>query len=687
MNQDSTVDNILEISLSRIKSDGVPTEGHYQNYLVIESESPKCLLKHLPQLKNQLVLKIYPQQNNFRGIFSGHRKQEFVVETYRKNRDNNDLKKIRIVTDISPSITIKNLNERWRNYNVFFIDLGHGFSLQTDIANCSLEETDDNVTLSWGNFTFPLTAAFENLHEFTLSSAVFFITNRLPIDQKVLKNYELFNKLIRTLGVSSLEKIEGKLEGITKTYSKIREFYERETDLSRSYSFHILATHSKMTINNVKSSVIFNKLFQNVETEEDFYKVCDKIREVHFSNVGSSVYFYRNLDPRSLVERLMDTLEDAREIKKAALKRKSSGAFNKIMNDLDFISIDQEKYPLTHEAVHSGDIPLGTFFRKNGDSYFVYNDNWDLWEPMLRDYREITIQIANSCSGRTTYEKDIMSYFYFTLYELPEYLEEHTGKKWKGIPKLVDSANELDPPKAGETGTAKTRSALTPIVDNENYEVTVPYVSMRIGGYQTTYCYGLTYSVLKKGFSYMGNTVTKNVEEKLNGRDSYGLMFYTLTGSSQGRGYPTFLIIFEKLLKTTRVHFHRTHPMRSKGGDYNPIHNWTIGCYKWMIGNVNFERIIAQQGDLAFVKIDKFPEGEPEKVNGYDSHMFETPVDYLPYTKKDNQNVLGYVSLERDNTLNHTEHMTRKLPSGVYEIRQCRSWEANPKGIWSLRID
>ena len=185
----------------------------------------------------------------------------------------------------------------------------------------------------------------------------------------------------------------------------------------------------------------------------------------------------------------------------------------------------------------------------------------------------------------------------------------------------------------------------------------------------------------------MGNTVTKDVEKALNGRDDYGLMFYTLTGSSQGRGYPTFLIIFERLEKSTKVHFHRTHPMRSKGGDYNPIHNWTQGCYKWMIGNVNFERIKAQQGDLAFVEIDKFPEGEAEKVNGYDSHMFETPVDYLPYVKKDNQNVLGYITLDNPTTLKHTEHMNRIIPAGVYEIRQCRSWEANPKGIWSLRID
>ena len=467
----------------------------------------------------------------------------------------------------------------------------------------------------------------------------------------------------------------GKAEGCMKTINRLSEFYKNEKQYISKVIFNYLAQSGKRTIDSVKFSTIFNKLFENIESQETFSTKCESLCQILFDKKDE------------FLEQIMNIVDEAKELKKAALKRKSTGAFNKIMEDLDFVKIDETKYPLTHQAVHSGDIPLGTFFRKNGDSYFVYNDNWELWEIMLKDYRDIAIEIAKACSSRTTYEKDIMSYFYFTFIELPEYLHQQTGKIWKGIPKLVDSENELDPPKEGETGTSKSRSALTPIVDNELSTVTVPYVSMRMSGYQTTYCYGLTYSVLKRGFSMSGNTVMKDVEKELNGRDDYGLMFYTLTGSSQGRGYPTFLIIFERLLKTTRVHFHRTHPMRSKGGDYNPVHNWTQGCYKWMVGNVNFERIKAQQGDLAFVQIDKFPEGESEKVNGYDSHMFEEPVDYLPYTKSARQNILGYVNINKPTALNHTEHMTRIIPAGYYEIRQCRSWEANPKGIWSLRID
>lgn len=172
-----------------------------------------------------------------------------------------------------------------------------------------------------------------------------------------------------------------------------------------------------------------------------------------------------------------------------------------------------------------------------------------------------------------------------------------------------------------------------------------------------------------------------------------------------GRGYPTFLIIFEHLDKTTKIHFHRTHPMRSKAGEYNPIHNWTIGCYKWMVGNVNFERIKAQQGDLVFVEMNKpndmfdkligaalEPNSESaavkmEEVNSYDNHKFEKPVKFLPYTKKEKSNILGYFRIEQDTMLNHREHKPHLIPAGDYELRQCRSWEANPKGIWSLRID
>ena len=465
-------------------------------------------------------------------------------------------------------------------------------------------------------------------------------------------------------------------DGVMKTLVVIKSLYESvvSKDVLASIAFKEASDNIKKAIGGLKFSVIFNRLFAGITTEAQF---TAKLAEM------SAVLEDKT---KMYLDTLVDSIPEARELKKAALKRKATGAFNKIMDDLEYLTLDKDKFPITHEAIYSGTLPKGVFFRQTGESYFVYNDNWELWEEMLRDYPTVALEIAVEVARRTTYEKDIMSYFYFVLRRLPQYLEKFTGKKWKGIPKLILDVKEPEAPEEGKS-TTKTRSALTPIVDNENNTVTVPYVSMQIGGYQTTYCYGLDYQILTEGFSFKGNVVTKNIERKLNGRDDYGLMFYTFTGTAQGRGYPTFLIIFERRDNKTEVHFHRTHPMRSKNGEYNPVHDWTAGCYRWMVGNVSKERTKAQQGDLAFVETTSPLDGAFTTVDGYDNHKFETPVQFLPYEKKDKANILGYVRLTDDNVLTHPEHMNRLVPAGDYEIRQCRSWEANPKGIWSLRID
>lgn len=479
---------------------------------------------------------------------------------------------------------------------------------------------------------------------------------------------------------------ERKTSGISKLLKTILPLYNaKDRTNTEKLAFRALAEGTKFSVDGIKISVIFNRLFENVTSQHDFES---RLKELTAQFVKSSPTYYESYCYKYYVKKLLDNQPDAKELKKAAIKKKATGAFTKKLNDLDFVDVDAEKYPLTHKAVYEGEIPLGTFFRKEGETYFIYNDNWALWEPLLEKYPETIKAIAADASKRTTYEKDLMSYFYFIQYALPEYLERHTGKKWTCEPKLVKSSSELEPPKEGSNGVAKTRSALTPIVDNKNCHVIVPYVSMIISGYTSQSCYALDYNVLQRGMSYKGSVVTSELEERLNGVDDYGLMFYTLTGTSSATGYPTFLIIFERLNNDVRVHFHRTHPMRSKDGDYSPIHNWIKGCYKWMIGNVPFGAIKVQQGDLAFVKIeDKLDFSNAEMVNAYDSHAFTNPVAYLPYEKKDKQNVLGYFHITADEHLTHPEHKDRVIPAGTYELRQCRSWEANPVGIWSLRID
>ncbi len=470
--------------------------------------------------------------------------------------------------------------------------------------------------------------------------------------------------------------------GIAKVFNKLVPLCTECADLyPESYMwFRSFVNNAKKTVDSVKLSTVFNAMFSKVETVEQFAAALHPLvtRKDRLSFEGS-----------------VKDLPEYKVQRKKVLKSQSGRAFSKLMQEYEFLSLDEKEYPVTTKAIQEGDLPISIFFRKK-EQYFLLNDNFPLWEEMLKKHYKIAIAIAKHAAKRTTYEKDVMSYFYFVLYALPTFLKKYTKRKWTCLPKLVESESELAPPEAGEGGISRKRSALTPIVDNIDATVVVPYASLAIPGRQTTYCYSHTYNVVDDGFAFNGNTAMSGLEKKLNSRDDYGLMFYTLTGSFQGRGYPTFLIIFERLVsddpKTkgkvrTRVHFHRTHPCRSKDGDYNPIHNWIKQCYNWMAGNVNASRIINQQGDLIFVQDMQEDREYPTTVDFYDKHVFETSVKFAPYEKKKKDNILGWISLEEQTILNHAEHMSITLPAGNYEIRQCRSWEANPKGVWSLRID
>ncbi len=484
--------------------------------------------------------------------------------------------------------------------------------------------------------------------------------------------------------------------GIAKTWKKIEPIMAQlfQEDPLTACALRSLANASGRTVNGVKISTLFNGLLKEVKTTEDIIIALAPLRKL--ASIAQRYGCHYGFD-----EAIPD-LAGYTEKRKRVLKNQGGRAVVKLMEGKESLRFAPEKYPLTHQAIEASRIPLSAFFSKR-EQYFLSNDNWLLWEEMFRRvHGDIAVELANTVSSRTTYEKDLMSYFAFILYTLPEYLEKHTGEKWTCIPRLVDSASELAPPSGDDTGIARERSALTLIVDNEAKTVTVPYAALQIsGGFGTTYCYAHDYHVLTRGFSFQGNVVINEVETKLNGRDDYGLMFYTLTGSSQGRGYPTFLIIFERREKSgnTHVHFHRVHPSRSKDRDYNPIHNWIRVCYNWMAGNVNRDRIKIQQGDLAFVRIKTDPSEESldgpvvtglpfdETVNVFDNHRFAKSVKFAPYTKKEKSNILGYVHLEEDTMLLHNEHDDQVIPKGTYAIHQARSWEANPKGVWTLSID
>lgn len=480
------------------------------------------------------------------------------------------------------------------------------------------------------------------------------------------------------------------VEGISKNYKKMCEIIDphKTSYMEEFITFRTFALLSKRSVDSVKISALFNDIFGQVEDLKGFIKAIKPLLTGKFHERSSTYYGYAPGEG-TLLEKLTK-LPCYTDRRRAILKSQGNRAFSKLMEEYDSLSIDEKKFPRISKLIKESKLPVGTFFRKK-EQYFLLNDNWHLWEEMLkRGFEEECIKLAKEVSSRSTYEKDLMSYFYFILYALPEYLKKHTKEKWTCSPRLVQSESELEPPADDGTGTRRERSALTPIVDNEKKTVVVPYASLALAGYGTTYCYSHNYTVLTKGFSFNGNVVMNDIEEKLNGRDDYGLMFYTLTGSHNARGYPTFLIIFERRSTGTHVHFHRTHPSRSKDGDYNPIHNWVRVCYNWMAGNVRKERIKYQQGDLVFVEV---PEDEAKllnfdsTVNSYDNHAFEKKVHFARYEKKERSNILGYVRLDEKNVLQHHEHEWVDMNPGTYQIRQCRSWEANPQGVWSLRID
>lgn len=464
------------------------------------------------------------------------------------------------------------------------------------------------------------------------------------------------------------------LKGVQKAWKRVNPLaLAAAYKHPRAYlAYRNLVANSARSIDKVRVSVVFNNTFtKDVKTEEQFLKAIKPF-------LGAA--------EKSIAVVLKET-EAWKTHRKKVLKSQTKRAHAKLMQDMEFIDVDSVTHPLTAKAVTGGEIPLSCFFSKK-EQYFLFNDNWDLWEEMLKLHREETIKLAKEVSGRRQYQKDLMSYFYFVLYALPEYLQKNTGKPWIGVPKLVNDSSALDSSNLAQ-GTSRERSAMTPTVDNEKGIVTVPFISVYMPGRFGTYCYAHDYNVLTRGMSLNGSTVMKDLEPRLNGKDDYGLMYYTLIGTARGNGYPTFLIIFERLSRGTRVHIHRVNPSRSKDGDYSPIHNWTKRCYNWMAGNVKRSRIKTSQGDLMFVEVNDEKKREfPEKVNVFDSHAFDKAVPYCPRPEKSKErNLLGWINVTQETWLRHPEHEDRLLRAGVYEIRQARSYENNPAGVWTLSID
>lgn len=439
---------------------------------------------------------------------------------------------------------------------------------------------------------------------------------------------------------------------------------------------------------------------------EDYVALRDELRRVMLNYFNLPNGNYRGSDSRDVCLSFVgakDKIEDA--------KAKAQWQFAKsARNQAEVIGISPTKHPLLLAAIESNQITM-SLFHEAGKEDNLINVEFDLWEKALArpGWSEVLLKIASNAGSRTTYSKRVTSYLAY-LFKLEKYLDRTAPRakkaKWKTMPKFVSSQWELEmTDEATEEGTTKRRSAMTPVADNDTGVVTVPYVAMAVSGIRTTWCYSEIFFVAEEGAEdpvfRAGGVYQADFEEKLNGRDDYGLCFFTLTGSDQNTGYPTFLIIFERTTKHgTRVHFHRVHPSRMRGpnGTQTPPNRMVAECYRYMAGNIRAEEIAHQQGDLLLQVADGPGKSidAPVNVFGFENHSFvplevdgvAKTVQLVRSTAKTRGNLLGWLHAPTGMRMPHPEHEPiEDIPPGWYALNRCRSYENNPSGVWSLNID
>lgn len=385
------------------------------------------------------------------------------------------------------------------------------------------------------------------------------------------------------------------------------------------------------------------------------------------------------------------------------------------------LGIDPNKHPLLLAAVESGKFSLALFHEAGLEDKLI-NVEFNLLERALgrKGWAPVIYKIAADAAQRKVYTKRITSYLSF-LFRIETYLNRTAPRidmaaaakaklqkksapksaSWQAMPKYVETQAALEMTEASEEGTTKTRSAMTPVADNETGVITVPYLAMRVSGVVNTWMYSDQYFVAEEGAEdplfAAGGVFENDFESKLNGRDDYGLMYFTLAGTDRNTGYPTFLIIFERTTAHgTRVHFHRVHPSRKRGpnGTETPPCRMVEEAYRYMAGNIRAEEITHQQGDLLLIQTEAPGKGEdPVDVRGFENHTFESnnPSDGVKLVKatgKARGNLLGWLHASSGMRMPHPEHEpVEGIAPGWYELRRCKSWEANPTSVWVLNID
>lgn len=345
--------------------------------------------------------------------------------------------------------------------------------------------------------------------------------------------------------------------------------------------------------------------------------------------------------------------------------------------------VSREKHPLLWQAFADGMDSKILYMPEHGGKTPI-NREFRLWETMFRrGHGEEIKEIVDYVASRVNYSRRITQYFAAML-RLEAWLDRYAPREggWRVNPKIVTTTSD----ELQETeGVSKRRSAMTPTVHDG--VVLLPFVTIReSGGCAYSEEYVISDVGVRDIATRHGGVFDVPFEEKLNGRDDYGLLYYTLTGTTEFSGYPTFLIILEHLEGRKRVHFHRVSPCRRIGGQDTATPDLIPRCYQYMTGNIPASEIDFQQGDLIFVRDHGKPLVDPILVDQYEGHAFDPPI--LHVAGDGEGNFLGTLEAKERWSLLHQEHAAhRDLPPGRWKLYRCKSFERNPTGSFRRFVD
>lgn len=537
------------------------------------------------------------------------------------------------------------------------------------------------------------------------------------------RNDKVFRTFVKTLSDADQDRLwdvflrwyqakhkEASEQGLKSALTKNAANFERMRAESPLDFLFFQSLQSKRTRGGISANQLLAEFLRHSNNEYDTILAGLRTCRKEAASVSYD-YSYTSTETEEWLHAVSKTLPGAAERIRATEAKKDFRKEKTLTEQAVGLGVSSDRYPKLFKAITGGHIPIGIFHQPGSDQ--AVNREFPLWEKALaqKGWAETIYEIAANAASRNTYERDITPYLN-ALFTWPAFVTKHAkGKKWRAMPKFVQSqwelemTNEGDDDAEGPQKTRKERSAFTPQVDNENRILTIPYVAVTVSGVRTQWCYSRHYHVFQEGFTdpESGGIVLHDLERNLNGQgDDYGLCYFTLTGTVTARGYPTFLIIFERRDSgETWVHFHRVRPCRMSGGVYTPACELVERCYQYMAGNIPASEVTAQQGDLIFIRHPHDPIAAKAKVADdpetgeafeFESHRFvaseASKVTLYRSIVTQPKNRLGFLHAPEGFEVHHPEHDDLKgLEPGWYEIRRCKSYENNPTGIWSLVID